>query len=201
MVSWSVVIIVAVAFVSGGDLMQFEFLSDRYQLHDPIGRGFMAIIYRGRDIQMNRVVAIKVLRDVYSTDPKYVTRFQREAKMMSLLHHPNIVQVYDYGQTSGNYYIVMELVEGSDLRRYLRSRGILDVDRVVVIARDIALGMGDAHLRGIVHRDMKPQDILIGRDGSIKLIDFGIASLKGMDAQDLSTTGMPLNGILYHAPE
>src|SRR6266496_3881789 len=91
--------------------MQIEVLGERYQLQDPIGRGGMATIYRGRDMRMERVVAIKVLREVYSTDPKFVTRFQREAKAASSLQHPNIVQVFDYGQTDGNYYIVMELVE------------------------------------------------------------------------------------------
>src|SRR5207245_8809803 len=98
--------------------MQIEVLGERYQLQDPIGRGGMATIYRGRDIRMDRVVAIKVLREVYNTDPKFVARFQREAKAASALQHPNIVKVYDYGQTDGNYFIVMELVEGTDLRRY-----------------------------------------------------------------------------------
>src|SRR2546421_3778553 len=91
--------------------MPIEVLGDRYQLGDAIGRGGMATIYRGHDMRMERVVAIKVLREVYSTDPKFVTRFQREAKAASALQHPNIVQVYDYGQTDGNYFIVMELVE------------------------------------------------------------------------------------------
>ena len=94
--------------------MQIEFLGERYQLQDPIGRGGMATIYRGRDMRMERTGAIKVLREVYSTDPKFVTRFQREAKAASSLQHPNIVQVYDYGQSDGNYFIVMELIEGTD---------------------------------------------------------------------------------------
>ncbi len=130
--------------------MQIEVLGERYQLQEPIGRGGMATIYRGRDMRMERVVAIKVLREVYSTDPKFVTRFQREAKAASVLQHPNIVQVYDYGQTDGNYFIVMELIEGTDLRRYLRSRGMLAVDRAVIIAHDVALGLGAAHRRNIV---------------------------------------------------
>ncbi|MBX5452063.1 MAG: serine/threonine protein kinase, partial [Thermogemmatispora sp.] len=182
--------------------MQTEVLGERYQLLDPIGRGGMATIYRGRDLRMDRPVAIKVLREVYSTDPKFVTRFQREAKAASALQHPNIVQVYDYGQSDGNYYIVMELVEGTDLRRYLRSRGILDVERAVIIAHDVALGLGAAHRRGIVHRDVKPQNILVGRDGSIKLTDFGIASVyKDINAERLTTTGMTLGTVQYYAPE
>src|SRR5713226_7864875 len=156
--------------------MQIEILGDRYQLQDPIGRGGMATIYRGRDMRMDRVVAIKVLREVYSTDPKFVTRFQREAKAASALQHPNIVQVYDYGQTDGKYYIVMELVEGTDLRRYLRSRGILAVDRAVIIAHAVALGLGAAHHHGRVHRGVNPQHVLVGRGGSMKLTAFSMAS-------------------------
>ncbi len=162
----------------------------------------MATIYRGQDMRMDRVVAIKVLREVYSTDPKFVTRFQREAKAASALQHPNIVQVYDYGQTDGNYFIVMELIEGTDLRRYLRSRGILAIDRAIIIAHDVALGLGAAHRRGIVHRDVKPQNVLVGRDGSIKLTDFGIASVyKDINAERLTTTGMTLGTVQYYAPE
>jgi serine/threonine-protein kinase len=182
--------------------MQIEVLGERYQLQDPIGRGGMATIYRGRDLRMDRVVAIKVLREVYSTDPKFVTRFQREAKAASSLQHPNIVQVFDYGQSDGNYFIVMELIEGTDLRRYLRSRGVLAVDRAIIIAHDVALGLGAAHRRAIVHRDVKPQNILVGRDGSIKLTDFGIASVyKDINAERLTTTGMTLGTVQYYAPE
>src|SRR5947199_5446380 len=182
--------------------MQIEVLGERYQLQVPIGRGGMATIYRGRDLRMDRVVAIKVLHDADSTDPKFVTRFQREAKAASALQHPNIVQVYDYGQTDGNYFIVMELVEGTDLRRYLRSRGVLAIDRAVIITHDIALGLGAAHRRQIVHRDVKPQNILVGRDGSIKLTDFGIASVyKDINAERLTTTGMTLGTVQYYAPE
>jgi serine/threonine protein kinase len=182
--------------------MQIEVLGERYELLDPIGRGGMATIYRGRDTRMDRTVAIKVLREVYSTDPKFVTRFQREAKAASALQHPNIVQVYDYGQTDGNYFIVMELVEGTDLRRYLRSRGVLDIDRAIIIAHDVALGLGAAHRRSIVHRDVKPQNILVGKNGSIKLTDFGIASVyKDINAERLTTTGMTLGTVQYYAPE
>ncbi len=182
--------------------MQNEVLGERYQLQDPIGRGGMATIYRGRDTRMERTVAVKVLREVYSTDPKFVTRFQREAKAASALTHPNIVQVYDYGQSDGNYYIVMELIEGADLRRYLRSRGMLAIDRAIIIAHDVALGLSAAHRRGIVHRDVKPQNVLVGRDGSIKLTDFGIASVyKDINAERLTTTGMTLGTVQYYAPE
>src|SRR5260370_7446508 len=125
--------------------MQNEFLGDRYQLQDPIGRGGMATIYRGLDIRMDRVVAIKVLRDVYSTDERYIIRFQQGAKAMSSLQHPNIVQVYDYGHSNGKYYIVMELVEGTDLRRYLRGHVMLDVARSSTTPHDFSLELAAAH--------------------------------------------------------
>jgi eukaryotic-like serine/threonine-protein kinase len=181
---------------------QIEVLGDRYLLQNRIGSGGMATIYRARDLQMDREVAVKVLREAYSTDPKFVTRFQREARAASALKHPNIVQVYDYGQTNGNYYIVMELIEGTDLRSYLSSHDVLDVDRAIIIAHDIALGLGAAHRRGIVHRDVKPQNVLIGIDGSIKLTDFGIVSVyKDANAERLTTSGMTLGTVQYFAPE
>jgi serine/threonine protein kinase len=179
-----------------------EVLGDRYLLQNLIGSGGMANIYVARDLQMDRAVAVKVLHEFYGTYPKFVRRFQIEAKAAASLHHPNVVQVYDYGQTDGNYYIVMELVEGIDLYRYLRSRGVLDVGRAIIIAHDVALGLSAAHRRGIVHRDVKPQNVLIGKDGSIKLADFGIASVyTDMNVDRLTTAGMTLGSVLYFAPE
>src|SRR5258708_3102293 len=140
---------------------QIGVMGERYQLQEPIGGGGMSTIYRSRDIHKDRVVAVKVLREAYSADAKSVARFQREAKAASSLQHPNIVQVYDYGQTDGKYYLVMELVEGTNLHSYLHARGVLDVDRSVIIAHDVALGLGAAHRRGIVHRDVKPQNSLV----------------------------------------
>ena len=174
------------------------FLGDRYQVQNPIGRGGMATVYRGYDQLLERFVAIKVLRDVYSTDPKFVAHVRREAKITAALQHPNIVQVYDYGCVDGNYFIVMELVEGTDLRRYLRARNVLSTDRAIIIAHDVALALGAAHHRGIVHRGIKPQDILIGRDGSIKLIDFGYAYNMN---DGLATEGMTFGIVQYYAPE
>jgi serine/threonine protein kinase len=179
--------------------MQFELFAGRYQLQEPTGRDGMATIYRGRDLRTNRVVAIKVLRDIYSTDASFVARFQREVMAQSHLQHPNIVQVYDYGYTDGKYYIVMELVEGTDLRRYLRGRGILDIDTAVSIAHDVALGLGAAHRRGVVHCSMKPQNILMGRDGSIKLANFGISFV--VNAERLTDPGMTFVTTQYCSPE
>jgi tetratricopeptide (TPR) repeat protein len=182
---------------------QIEALGHRYQLEDLIGRGGMAMIYRGRDRHMDRVVAVKVLSKVYSTDPEFVTRFQFEAKAASAFRHPNIVQVYDYGQSDGYYFIVMELVEGTDLHRYVRSRGgVLAIDLASSIAHNIALGLGATHHHGIVHCDIKPHNVLVGCDGSIKLTDFGIANLyTDTHAKNLTTTGMALGTVRYYAPE
>jgi eukaryotic-like serine/threonine-protein kinase len=182
--------------------MDVEILGDRYELQEPIGRGGMATIYRAVDLRMGRTVAIKILREVYSSDPKFVTRFQREARAASLLQHPNIVQVFDYGQSGESYYIVMEFVEGIDLRHYLKRHGRLNNDRAVVIAHDVALGLGAAHKRGIVHRDVKPQNIMLNDDELVKLTDFGIASVyKDVGAERLTTTGMTLGTVQYYAPE
>jgi serine/threonine-protein kinase len=166
-----------------------DVLGNRYQLQEPIGRGNLATIYCGWDTHMERVVAVKVLREIYITDPKFVRLFQKEAEVMYSLQHPNIVQAYDYGQSNGNYYIVMELVDGINLHRYLRSRGILDAGSTVKIAQNVALGLGEAHRRDIVHRNVIPQNILIGRDGSIKLTDFSIG------------IALTLGTVQYYAPE
>jgi tRNA A-37 threonylcarbamoyl transferase component Bud32 len=176
-------------------------LGERYELQEPIGRGGMATIYRALDRRIGRLVAVKVLRDTYSSDAKFVARFQREAQAASILTHPNIVQVYDYGQTGNSYYIVMEYVQGVDLRRYLRS-GDVSIERMVAIAHDVAAALGAAHRHGVVHRDVKPQNILINSDGIVKLTDFGIASLyQDLTAERLTTTGMTLGTVQYYAPE
>ena len=127
--------------------MQFDLFAGRYMLLELTGRNNVFTTYLGRDVHMkNRIVVIKVLSDRYS-DPKFVARFQREAKVVSALQHPNVLQVYDYGQIDdnyydGNYYIVMELVEGTDLRRYLRGRGVLDINRAIIIAHDVCTWIG-----------------------------------------------------------
>lgn len=152
------------------------FLNGRYEVQDRIGRGSTSTVYRGRDMLMGRDVAIKVLNEHYSIYPEYVERFQQKAKKALALQHPNIIEIYDYGQSDGTYFMVMELIEGkgTDLRRYLRSRGVLSTDRASIIAHDVALGLGVAHRRGIVHGYVIPQHVLVGHDGSIKLTAFGM---------------------------
>ena len=182
--------------------MYTAFPEDRYQFGDPIGRDAMTTIYSARDIRSGRVIVIKVLCDEYSTDPKFVMQFYRGAEAQKVVRHPNVVQAYDYGQIDRKYFVAMELIEGANLRRYLHSRGVLDVDRAVIIAHDVALGLGAAHQHGIVHRDVQPQNILIGRDASIKLTNFNIAGFyQEINNKRLTTTGMTLGTVQYYAPE
>jgi len=177
-------------------------LNNRYLIQSQTVHGHMAIMHRGIDTYTDQVVVIKVLRETYSVDPKLVRRFQNEAEIIASLHHPNIVQVYDYGKIDNTYFIIMELIDGTDLRRYLRSRGILDIDSTIKIAHDATLGLGAAHHRGIVHRNVKPQNILLGRDGSIKLTNCYFNSVyKDINADWLTTTGMILGTVQYEAPE
>lgn len=149
---------------------------ERYEAQNPLRRNGMATVYRGRDIVLDRVVAIKVIQ--HSADATLVASFQREAETLLALSHPNVVQIYDYGQAEeeNTYFIVMELVEGTDLRHYLRARETLDAKRTGIIAHDVAMGLAAAHRRGIVHGHVKPQNILISHQGDIKLTDFGLCS-------------------------
>ncbi len=183
--------------------MEFELLADRYQLHDPIARDWLTTTYRGQDIRTDRVVAVNLLREDYTTDPTFVRRFQRMTEIQRSLQHPNIVQVYDYGQDNSIYYTVTEFVEGTDLHRYLRSRGVLDASTALSIAHDISLGFGAAHRQGIVHSDVKPQNVLIGRDGSIKLSDFGMVSMykDALEFEGIITSSLTGGTVQYYAPE
>ncbi len=181
--------------------MQNELLGGRYQVEDP---GGIATIYRGLDLHMDRVVAIKVLHETYTTDAEFVARFQRDAELVLALKHPNVVQIYDYGRTGDIYYIVMELIVGPSLRHYMHSRdgSVPGVDRAVTIAHDVALGLGAAHRLGIVHRDVKPENILMGRDGSIKLTYFSTPVLyKGVHVEQFVTPSMVPGSVQYYSPE
>jgi serine/threonine protein kinase len=145
--------------------MQKKVLNNRYELEQKIGEGGMARVYRGRDLRLNRRVAIKVLHEHYAADVSFLQRFHHEAQAAAGLRHPCIVNVYDVGQDGDTHYIVMEYVEGSDLKSLILRNGPLPVDQAVAIAEDVAGGLEAAHRLGMVHRDVKPQNILVSPSG------------------------------------
>ena len=174
-------------------------LADRYEVQGTLGTGGMATVYSGRDRVLDRPVAIKVLADRYAGDEKFVTRFRREARAAAGLNHPNIVSVYDTGDTDGEHYIVMELVEGETLADLLRREGRLSADHVARIASGIAEALRAAHAQGLIHRDVKPGNVMLTRAGEVKVMDFGIARAATDDT--LTQTGLILGTASYLSPE
>jgi serine/threonine-protein kinase len=173
------------------------FISDRYEIIDKVGSGGMADVYKARDQRLNRFVAIKVLKPEYSSDKSFVNKFRGEAQSAAGLSHPNIVNVYDVGDDSGLHFIVMELVEGITLKRFIERKGKLEVKEAVGIAIQIAQGMEAAHDNHIIHRDIKPQNIIISRDGKVKVTDFGIA--KATNSNTITSNAM--GSVHYLSPE
>ncbi|NLP15638.1 MAG: Stk1 family PASTA domain-containing Ser/Thr kinase [Clostridiales bacterium] len=173
------------------------FISDRYEIIDIVGSGGMADVYKAKDDRLNRFVAIKVLKPEYSSDKSFVNKFRGEAQSVAGLSHPNIVNVYDVGDDGGLYYIVMELVEGITLKRFIERKGKLEVKEAVGIAIQIAQGMEAAHDNHIIHRDIKPQNIIISRDGKVKVTDFGIA--KASNSNTITSNAM--GSVHYLSPE
>jgi eukaryotic-like serine/threonine-protein kinase len=159
----------------------------------------MAVIRRAHDEQLGRDVAVKLLRPQFAADPAFAQRFELEARGAAGLSHPNIVQVYDAGTQGRTRYIVMELVEGTDLAAMLSTRGRLPVGEAVEFARGVSLALGAAHRAGLVHRDVKPANILIAADGTVKVADFGIA--RALSEASLTLTGMTLGSVHYVSPE
>ncbi len=176
------------------------FLSDRYELTAHLARGGMADVFQGRDELLGRSIAVKVLHSQYSTDEAFVKRFRKEAQAAANLTHPNIVGIYDWGQFDSTYYIVMELVDGRSLRDVLKSEGALLPRRAVEIAADVAAALSVAHRAGLVHRDIKPGNILLAPDGTVKVTDFGIARAWD-DSQELTKTGAVMGTATYFSPE
>ena len=151
-------------------------LNNRYRLIEQIGSGGMAVIYKAQDMELGRLVTIKVLRPSLVSDPEFLMRFKREAQAAANLSHPNIVIVYDVGQDGPKtHYIVMEYVPGQDLKKLIRARGSFSVDEALAIIIEVCKGVGYAHRAGLVHCDVKPQNILVTPDNRIKVTDFGIA--------------------------
>lgn len=179
--------------------MKGQKISDRYQIIKSIGEGGMANVYLAYDTILDRDVAVKVLRGDLSGDEKFVRRFQREALSASSLSHPNIVEVYDVGEDNGLYYIVMEYIEGRHLKDLLKKRGKLTVSEVIDIMLQITDGMSVAHDSYIIHRDIKPQNIMILENGLVKITDFGIAM--AMNATQLTQTNSVMGSVHYLPPE
>ncbi len=180
-------------------IMKGQKINDRYQIIKTIGEGGMANVYLAYDTILDRDVAVKVLRGDLANDEKFVRRFQREALNASSLSHPNIVEVYDVGDDNGQYFIVMEYIEGKNLKDLLKKRGKLTVPEVVDIMSQIADGLSVAHDSYIIHRDIKPQNIMILENGLVKITDFGIAM--AMNATQLTQTNSVMGSVHYLPPE
>lgn len=174
----------------------------RYELHRRLARGGMADVFLARDQLLGRPVAVKVLFPEYATDPTFVERFRREAQAAANLNHPNIVAIYDWGEELGTYYIVMEYVEGQSLAQILRRDGSLTVEQVTRVALDVAGALGFAHDGGVVHRDVKPGNVLVSPKGEMKVADFGIATALTANADaNLTQTGAVMGTATYFSPE
>ena len=172
-------------------------LGDRYEILEKIGAGGMADVYKAKDHKLNRYDAVKVLKDEFASNKSFVSKFRAEAQAAAGLMHPNIVNVYDVGDENGLYYFVMELVEGITLKRYIEKKIRLSVKEAVSIAIQVSMGIESAHNNGIIHRDIKPQNIIISKEGKVKVADFGIARAASSDTQ----TSHAMGSVHYTSPE
>lgn len=180
--------------------MDERILSDRYRLVAHLARGGMADVYKAEDTLLNRMVAIKILHQNFASDEAFVTRFRREAQASANLSHPNIVAIFDWGQDGETYYMVMELIEGRTLREILKKDGALLPRRAAEITAEAAAALEVAHQAGVFHRDVKPGNIMIATDGSVKVNDFGIARALD-DSEELTKTGAVIGTATYFSPE
>lgn len=175
-----------------------KMLDDRYEIREIIGEGGMAIVYRALDHRLNRDVAVKIMRDEMAVDEEFRRRFCTESHAVAMLSHPNIVAVYDVSHNDNVEYIVMELVDGITLKQYMERKGMVAWKEVVHFTKQISKALAHAHERGIIHRDIKPQNIMLLRDGTIKVGDFGIAALEN---EVYENNGEAIGSIHYIAPE
>ncbi|HNH37612.1 MAG TPA: Stk1 family PASTA domain-containing Ser/Thr kinase [Microthrixaceae bacterium] len=176
-------------------------LGDRYEIHQRLARGGMAQVYLARDRSLDRPVAVKELVPEFATDPSFVERFRREAQAAANLSHPNIVGVYDWGTQDGTYFIVMEYVDGPSLSQVIRRDGPLHPRRAAELAGEVAAALGFAHSRGVVHRDVKPGNVLLTATGQSKVTDFGIARALSSPDDDLTQAGSVMGTATYFSPE
>jgi len=176
-----------------------QMINDRYEIIRVIGEGGMANVYLAQDTILDRKVAVKVLRGDLASDEKFVRRFQREALSASSLNHPNIVEMYDVGEDNGSFYIVMEYVEGKMLKQIVKKRGALTISETIDISNQIMDGLSHAHDSYIIHRDIKPQNILIKDSGLVKITDFGIAL--ALNTVELTQTNSVMGSVHYFPPE
>ena len=175
--------------------------SNRYMIERPIARGGMADVFLARDQYLDRPVAVKILFPEFARDPNFVERFRREAQSAAMLNHPNIVSIYDYGQERGTYFIVMEFVEGRSLRDIIHEDGPLPPMTAARVASEIAAALDFAHRHGVIHRDIKPGNVLLTLSGQVKVTDFGIAASTTDAKQGLTQTGSVIGTATYFSPE
>lgn len=175
-------------------------LNKRYKLLSPIGQGGMAVVHKAQDLSLGRLVAVKILRETLTGDPEFLARFQQEARAAANLAHPNIVTVHDFGRDGGHYYIVMEHIEGQDLKTLIKEAAPFSVDYALDLAIQICAGVGYAHRAGLVHCDIKPQNILVTADGRVKITDFGIARALA-NLRPGETTDVVWGSPQYYSPE
>jgi len=180
--------------------MSSRILAGRYELLEKIGDGGMAVVYKARCRLLNRFVAIKILKPEFTKDPKFIESFRRESQSAASLSHPNIVNIYDVGKEGNINYIVMELIEGQVLSDIIRNEGPMEYHKAVEITKQIALALSFAHKNHIIHRDVKPHNILITREGTAKITDFGIAKAVNT-ATIVGNTGMVMGSVHYFSPE
>ncbi|MGQ9482179.1 Stk1 family PASTA domain-containing Ser/Thr kinase [Chloroflexus sp.] len=179
--------------------MQPQLLDGRYQIEQLLGEGGMARVYLGRDLRLNRPVAIKIPHPHLMTDPDFMARFRHEAHAAAMVSHPNLVDVYDVGQAGDRHYIVMEYVAGTTLKQLINREAPFAIPRAVRIAEQIARGLHAAHRAGLIHRDIKPQNIIVTDDGQVRITDFGVAKSRLSTA--MTETGVTLGTVDYIAPE
>lgn len=174
-------------------------LSGRYRIIDMIGGGGMANVYLAHDMILDRDVAVKVLRMDFAEDEEFIRRFHREAQSATSLAHPNIVNIYDVGEEDSIYYIVMEYVNGQTLKQYIQQNSPVRIDDALEILKQLTSAISNAHQNHIIHRDIKPHNILIDRHGNVKITDFGIAM--ALSATSITQTNSVLGSVHYLSPE